>query len=123
MNEQEILSLSQIKKIIEGRILYNSAPLSSPHDFVEDYLEDELCSLSPSRVAGVLLVLDLIHRRIPFLAQLHSEHKNDLLSLFSHVKEFKFAEKRPIVDASQQGPFIELSLTRRALTALKSKDT
>lgn len=123
MNQQEILSLSRVKKIIEGRILYNSTPLSSPRDFVEDYIEDELCSLSPSQIAGVLLVIDLIHKRIPFLTQLHSRYKSDLLSLFAHVKEFKFTEKRPIVDASQQGPFMELSLTREALTALKSKGT
>lgn len=120
-DQDMLLSLAKIKQIIEGRVIYNSASFLTPKSLVEDYLENELYTLNPSQIAGVFLVIEFLHRRIKYLEKLREEHNHDSSSLFTQVKACKFWEKKPITGVAQQWPFIEFSVTRKAMDVLRWK--
>lgn len=101
-HQEQLLSFARIKQVIEGKIFHGREPIRSPTDFVEENLHNSLYDLSPSQIVGIFLVVELMHRRVPYLIRLCSEHENDPHSLFSHVKDIQFKEKKAVQKVTQK---------------------
>lgn len=61
---EQLMSLVQIKRIIEAKILHGGERLVSPSVFVDTHLQEHMYGVSSRQLLSVLLILELVRQRI-----------------------------------------------------------